>query len=397
MRIYTCTPVDFIGNPSFFARDSGLGCRGLQMLGVESRAIMPGPERLDDEPDLIRTDYANLESSDWWRSLELGGLIFYSWSNPQYTPIARAIKQAGIRLMVNMDTGGLLTPRVEPSSFWYAVRSTSTLRHGKIVGSMVASVRVCWALLPWSRDLPRLKHLEQADVIGAISPIAAKRISGFLQVYHRQDLAERVKLIPHPVASYLRYDGCLKKPWLLCVGRWDSSQKNVELAVSVIAIALVRHPKYEVHFIGSGGNLVRSLVSKLDAINTRIHVLDRLPNRELTSYYQSSQISLCSSHYESGHIVSEEALCCGCTVVAPNSPTLPSMGYYVSQQSGQLGGRDVDSLGMALCNEIEKWEAGERNPMEISRYWCEQLHVDRIAQRMVMALGLDEFGSTKIS
>ena len=397
MRIYTCTPVDFIGNHSFFARDSGLCCRGLQMLGVESRAIMPGPERLDDEPDLIRTDYANLESSDWWRSLELGGLIFYSWSNPQYTPIARAIKQAGIRLMVNMDTGGLLTPRVEPSSFWYAVRSTSTLRHGKIVGSMVASVRVCWALLPWRRDLPRLKHLEQADVIGAVSPVTASRISNFLSLYSRVNLVQRVKLIPNPVASYLRYTGTLKNPYILCVGRWEDPIKNLKLAVSTTVFALTRHSNYEVMFIGSGSDIVRSMVDKLDVFKDKIHVIGQIKHTELAKFYMMAQISLCSSLSEGGHTVSEEALCCGCTVVAPDSPTLPALKYYVSRQSGQLGGRDVDSLGMALCNEIEKWEAGERNPMEISRYWCEQLHVDRIAQRMVMALGLDEFGSTKIS
>lgn len=41
MLWYTCTPKDFGGGPDFFARDSGLLCRGFQALGMASRAVMP--------------------------------------------------------------------------------------------------------------------------------------------------------------------------------------------------------------------------------------------------------------------------------------------------------------------------------------------------------------------
>ena len=42
MRWFTCTPFPFGGGPDFFARDSGLLCRGFRMIGVESMAVMPG-------------------------------------------------------------------------------------------------------------------------------------------------------------------------------------------------------------------------------------------------------------------------------------------------------------------------------------------------------------------
>ena len=58
MRWFTCTPVEFGGGADFFARDSGLLCRGFQALGIDSRAVMPGPAKVLDEPDLIRTDYS---------------------------------------------------------------------------------------------------------------------------------------------------------------------------------------------------------------------------------------------------------------------------------------------------------------------------------------------------
>jgi hypothetical protein len=46
VRVFTCTPVDFAGDESFFSRESGMFCRGLRSIGVDSRAIMPGPARL---------------------------------------------------------------------------------------------------------------------------------------------------------------------------------------------------------------------------------------------------------------------------------------------------------------------------------------------------------------
>lgn len=69
MKWYTCTPVSFKGDHTFFSRDSGAFCKAFQRIGVESRAIMPTPAQEGDEPDLIRTEYANLEDPAWWKSL----------------------------------------------------------------------------------------------------------------------------------------------------------------------------------------------------------------------------------------------------------------------------------------------------------------------------------------
>lgn len=101
MRWYTCTPVAFGGGPDFFARDSGLLCRGFQQIGIESCAVMPGPKVPEDEPDLLRTDYANLESAVWWRGHQLDGVVLYAWGSPRYRFVAKAIHEAGIFLVLN--------------------------------------------------------------------------------------------------------------------------------------------------------------------------------------------------------------------------------------------------------------------------------------------------------
>ena len=74
---FTCTPVRFVGDHTFFARDSGLLCKGFQEIGVECKAIMPGPPmEVDQTEDLIRTDYGNLEDPVWWASLGGEGVVF---------------------------------------------------------------------------------------------------------------------------------------------------------------------------------------------------------------------------------------------------------------------------------------------------------------------------------
>ena len=112
MRIYTCTPVAFGGGADFFSRDSGLLCRGLQMIGVESHAVMPGARQPGDEANLIRTELANLESSEWWASLEIDGVVLYAWGRPKFHKVASAVHAAGIPLILNLDSGGFLSPLV---------------------------------------------------------------------------------------------------------------------------------------------------------------------------------------------------------------------------------------------------------------------------------------------
>ncbi|RYD37624.1 MAG: hypothetical protein EOP87_03200, partial [Verrucomicrobiaceae bacterium] len=109
-RWFTCTPVAFGGGADFFARDSGLTCRGLQAAGCDSRAVMPGPRQADDDADLIRTEYENLESAGWWKSQQLEGVVLYAWGSPRYRKVAKAIHDAGIFLVLNQDNGGLISP-----------------------------------------------------------------------------------------------------------------------------------------------------------------------------------------------------------------------------------------------------------------------------------------------
>lgn len=387
MKIFTCTPIAFAGDHTFFARDSGLVCRALQVVGVESKAIMPLPSASTDESDLIRTAYTNLEDSNWWKALDIDGLVFYSWADPKYTAIAKAVKKAGIKLFVNMDTGGLISPYIGFYVFWRALFASQSMRYGRMVGAVLAMAKFGRALFPRIKDIPRIEHLKCADIIGCISPIAQQRIQSYLIHYGQKKLATRAAMIPHPVNMHFQYSGEPKCNRIICVGRWEDPQKDISLATSSLAHALTKHPDYSAVFIGSGSETIKTLLKSIRP-ELPIDVLERVHNHELLALYATSKISFCSSVFESGHIVSEEALCCGCSVVAPASPSLPSMPYYVGRSSGQLGARTTEGLGEALCMEIEAWNLGHRDPTEISNFWCEQLRAEKIADRIIASMEL---------
>lgn len=349
---------------------------------------MPYPAFDSDEVDLLRTDYDNLESVAWWRNLEIDGLIFYCWGDPRYTKIAKAIRQAGIRLLINMDTGGLLTPVVERGNFYRALAASQVRRFGVALGAVVAPLQFLRLSMPQIKDFPRIRCLENADVIAAISPIAQGRIQAYLRHYGEGSMADRVAMIPHPVNFHFQYGGHKKLNQVICVGRWDDPVKDVTLAAQTLISVLKQNPEYHALFVGSGSAIVRDLFEKT-MLRSRIETVEQVRNVELATLYAESKISFCSSVSEGGHTVSEEALCCGCSVVAPDSPSLPSMPYYVSKSSGQLGERNIKGLAAALCKEIDAWDSGGRDPLRISADWREELQAEKIALKMLAALGLE--------
>lgn len=391
---FTCTPVRFRGDAGFFARDSGLLCKGFQSIGVSCRAIMPGPEMRDDcREDLIRTAYRNLESADWWKASGAQGVVLYAWGAPRYAPIASAIRKAGLKLVCNMDTSGTFGIFGGPFEYWGAQwrilnglgvnPSSVTMFFLKFISS------ISWSLL--KNDTGRARHLHQADLIGAVSPIAMQRIRRVCRWYGGTRLAAKVQLIPHAVSLHMNYAGQPKEPRIVCIGRWhpeDWRQKNPRLLMETATRVLSRNPKAELVVVGSmDPGLEREFSDLAEKTRGRLRLAGRLPNQEITGLLQNAQISFCSSNHESFHIASAEALCCGCSVVAPDLPELPSLKWFVGENSGRLALRNPDALAGALHEEMQAWSHGDRNPHSIATTWSGRLHADRVATLILGFLG----------
>lgn len=243
MKWYTCTPVSFKGDHTFFSRDSGAFCKAFQRIGVESRAIMPTPAQEGDDPDLIRTEYANLKDAAWWKSLGIDGVILYAWGMGKYLPIARAIHDAGIFLVVYMDTSGLFYPWRYWKTLTLQIWNREKNKRGNLKGPLFACLHIIKNHTFGALDWGRRKHLKMANLISFPSPAALLSILDRQWLYGKQ-ICKKLALIPNPISSEHTLNPVQPKHNLIvAVGRWDDCfQKNTNLLMQALEIFVNKSP-----------------------------------------------------------------------------------------------------------------------------------------------------------
>ncbi|MEP4077616.1 glycosyltransferase [Haloferula sp.] len=383
-RWYTCTPVEFGGGPDFFARDSGLLSRGLQAIGVESRAVMPSVAKEDDEGDLIRTDYRNLESAEWWKSHELDGVVLYAWGRPKFRKVARAIREAGIFLVLNQDNSGLVSPLVGLGRWMGEQKLLAGA--GQVPGGWARFAKETAKGLSVGlaiTDPLRAAHLRNGDIIACVSPSAVDRYQKLCRIYGGAELERKVRLVPHPVNPGFGLHGETKLRRVVTIGRWnDEVQKRPELMMRVFAELLARDPQVEVDVIGKRTATLDQWHADLaKEVAARTHLRGLMTPDEIQSVLSVAQVSYCSSAYESFHIASGEALCSGCSVVGSKSDSLASLSWFCADGSGALAGSD-DVVGhvSALLAELDAWADGQRDARSISSRWTKCLSAPEVAR-----------------
>jgi glycosyltransferase involved in cell wall biosynthesis len=387
IRLFTCTPVAFGGGPDFFARDSGLLCRGLQSLGIESRAIMPGEVMVIDEPDLIRTAYANLESPAWWREQKIDVLVLYAWGRPKFRKVASAIREAGIFLILNQDNGGFISPlagwRGWLSEKWIMSGQGADLR--SCLRFLISAIKEStYGLL--ATDPFRAAHLKHGNIIACVSPQAKKVYRTLCGRYGGKSLADRVELIPHAVETAFCYNGTPKKMQIVSVGRWsDEVQKRQCLMTEVFSMLLSLDASVSFVIAGETTDHLRQWHEALDkASQARVQLCGRLDRAQLALLLDESQIFYSPSAYESFGIAAAEALCSGCSVVAHRSVSMASFEWFVSEKSGTLAADDTAASHLhALKEELHAWEIGRRDPQKISHTWSQRLHANHVANHVL--------------
>lgn len=364
MRVYTCTPVAFHGDARFFTRDSGLICKNLRKTGAESMAIMPLPYYEGDiGEDIIRMPMEQLKSADWWRSLKLDGLMLYSWGAPRYTAIARAVKKAGIRLVIHLDTNGDFFQKAASRHRSLAVCLKETITHRLV-------------------NILRARHLSYADVITCAEPVG----EAILQMPFYAGLKGKFFPFACPVSPAMAYDGRTKEDKIIAIGRWDDVyQKRPEMLMGTLDV-----------LYGSGcgaiteiyGNITDDLrawhASLSPETQSKVHLAGLVPNHLLYDVYNSSKVLLCPSLFESSHIVSAEMLCCGGSVVCACQPVrLRDVVWYTTRNSGTVAREDTpESLAEAVLAELHEWQSAQRNPAAIAQAWQPFFHADKVMARI---------------
>lgn len=345
-RIYTCTPVSFATNKDFWIRDTGLISRNIRRAGIESKCIMPLPwhEDDDDKEHVIRVERKMLESSAWWKSLQLDGLVLYSWAAPKYTKIARAVHKAGIPFIIHWDGGGTQTQFFSPR----------------------------YHVLQWVRAL----HMAYGTYMSMTPPVVESFMRELPSCLIR--LADKCVPFPCPVDVSFTYDGREKENLIIAIGRWaDEGQKRQHFLMSTLEA-----------YYAAGGDAVMEIYGKLtpelqawhaslaEPAKSLVKLVGYIDNRYLFDVYNRARVILCPSSREGSHNVSAESLCCGASVVVTNRPLpLATVHWYTSQNSGTISAEDTpESLADALRTELEIWKSGGRNPAAIAAAWQRYVH-----------------------
>jgi len=348
---------------------------------------MPGERQEQDHADLIRTEFSNLESADWWRSHELDGVMLYAWGSPQYRKVAAAIREAGIFLLLNQDSGGLISPLAGVRDWlreqWiHTGQGRGALAWARCGMRVLRGVSVGLFLT----DPRRAAHLRHGHVIACVSPKAAEYYRKVCRYYGGADLASRVEVVPHAVESRFRYGGEFKRRQVACVGRWqDVVQKRPRLLMETVGLLVAADAGVEVVIAGQVtvelGEWHRSLS---ESGRNRVKLRGMVDRDELARILEESQVFYSSSAFESFGIAAAEALCSGCSVVAGRSVSMASFEWFVGDDSGTLAEVD-DAAGhlLALKQELAYWEQGRRDAGAIAGVWAERLHAERVAAQIV--------------
>jgi hypothetical protein len=388
----TCAPRDYNGDERFFSRDTGLLCRGLKEAGVECRTILCGASRPDDEPDLIRATLSELEDPSWWIRQGTGAVVIHTWSRKEFTGVLRAIREARCLLVLLQDGTGISGP-LGPWGDW--VRESWYMRGrrgGWLTGLawFVARMLHGHTLRLASFERERAGQFALADFVLAPSPAAVKAYRKLFMRYRLPEPESKVRLLPHPVAPWFRWDeGPPKENLIVAVGRWDDYwQKRPDLLGAALVKCLTEHSAWSAEIFGDSSALDDWHREIPFTLRSRVHLVGQVSNRRLAKAMARARILLCSSAYESFHIASAEALCSGCSVVGFESPMTPALRWFVSEQSGTLSARfDGAALADACAREISEWEAGSRDPAKISRRWRSRLHSVEVARTLLAMSG----------
>jgi len=387
MKWFTGTPCNFEGTQTFFDRDSGLTMRGLAALGVETGSITLGPARADDFPEMTRASHSELENPAWWASLRLDGLVFYTWGQPRYANMVRAARKAGILVAQVTDAQGIMSPladwsahvRAESAYCWQEPKWKRLLRG-------VCKILYSHTIRVFTRDLAVVRAICSSDRFFCVTPNAEKRFRKLVSRLGDSKAAERIHFVPLPVNFHFCYDRSIPKTNdVVAVGRWDSYQKRTPLLMECITKFLDSREDVRFRIFGTTTPELNTWHARLPLAKRNCVILEGLvPNDQLVAPFQSAKVILVSSAYESFHIASAEAICCGASVVACRSPFLDPIEWQASRNSGRLADRATgESLAQALLDELTAWDRGDRDPIAISATWTHELHPDHVAARIL--------------
>jgi glycosyltransferase involved in cell wall biosynthesis len=341
---------------------------GLEALGHEATMICLDRSEGPAGYRVVAAGQEALESSAFYEELGLDGVIAFTWLNNDN--ITRAMRSAGMRVLLRGDTDGMISVRHFPS---HHLRARLSVARGLIEKAAGAKHWVeRYAIQSRAEDRARERCLAAADVIVVETEEAAANVTYFLRRRGRMDLSLRLRVVPHLVANpFIESEVPARREEVVtCVGRWEDAQKNAPLLAETIELHLSRNPGTVFQIIGpdSGCEHFDGLIAR----RRQVRFLGRRKPSEVLASLAASRVLLSASRWEGAPVVANEALALGTTVVG--TPISAFIDIAKRQRCGTVAARHTArALAAALAEELAHWREGRRDPIAISMRWRPRL------------------------
>jgi hypothetical protein len=377
----------FAADDAFFTRDSGLLCRSLQAQGIESRVVMPARDGIDP-PDVIRATPSEFVDPTWWKSLGVDGVVFIAWGFKQHTPVIRAARASGIRTCAIIETCGNPFPYGEiPATvrmFW---------RKGKFVEGFPKRMvgTAARSLISAFQGLTGQYH--RAAQIGAPHFAAFDTPSGMERCLKVARLFPWLKWQSKPVLlGYPIPDFFAPRPLdqrrinVVVIGRWDALRhKRPHVLMDVIERALPIHPSVTFEIFGRLTPLMERWHASLpEGLRERVMMRGIQPSTIISEAIGTSQILYCPSAMDGIPLAVVEGLCGGCSVAGLGTPDVAGLYWAIQEGDGTSAKDDATPAHVAaLIAELDAWQQGRRDPVQISEKWKNWFSAREVATRTI--------------
>ncbi len=297
--------------------------------------------------------------------------------------IFRVARESGTKVLIECDSDGEVSILQAPLR-WLRLKMWDEEYTVKHKAGILKVWLKSWLIEGKSQEIELLKSFTQADWIKIESELPAEALRRFCESRERPDLAAKVIVIPFAVRELFTEKEILnvREELIIVAGRLGAQQKNPKRLRRVLEEFCPRFPhvNVELHLRGSAPDLsgmperFPGLTVFLDS--TREHLAQRLA---------SARIFLSTSRFETTPVIGLEALCSGCSLVAPAD--VPGYASLIEgNRFGACAGRSVAEGVSALVSEYELWRDGQRDATEIAAHWRRRCSLSAVAHAF-LALG----------
>jgi hypothetical protein len=360
-------------------------------MGHESKVVLPGPGFSGDATDVVRASISQMRSSTWWRDQRLDGLIMVAWGRHQDTPIVRAIAESGTPLVLHIDGTCSHFPLFDTvenvKTLWRCEHDMGG--RARRTFSFICNLAHTAVALTIKHSYLKYRHLRFASVVTCQTPLALERNRRLCRLFGGRSHGVKLELVGYPISTACGWSpDVVKERRIVSVGRWDDLRQKRPGVLMAVCERLARKRKdVAIDIFGLKTDALEMWHGGLDlGIRQRILLRGQQPGGVVAQAMTRSQISFFPSSYEGGPQALFEALRCGASTVALDSPFMPASRWATDAGHGDLAAQDTtEAFVEALERGLDKWHAGTYQPRQISSFWEDFTHVERVLTRMIHA------------